>query len=126
MSTTLRDYGRHSEKHGDIPYYYGFPIRFYFGQHMIAPEDVETWCRENAVGYYKISSYTHESSKRVSPRSREFAEKIVYVDKIYLSEPADAVAIKLMFDVREERVLRPKLKRLMRRKSLKKAATVAA
>jgi hypothetical protein len=126
MSTTLRDYGRHSEKHGDIAYYYAFPIRFYFGQHMIAPDDVLSWCQENAQGYYKISCYTHENSKRVSPRSRDFAEKFVYVDKIYLSDERDAIAIKLMFDVREERIKRPKLKALRRRQNLKKVKTVAA
>lgn len=116
MTTTLRDYGRVSEKHGEIGYYYAFPIRFYVAQHMVAPEDVHTWCRENCQGYYKITGYTHESSKRVSPNSPELAERVVYVDKIYLSDESDATMIKLAFDVKETKVLRPRLKRLRRKR----------
>lgn len=125
MTTTLQDYGRHSEKHGDIAFYYAFPIRFYFGQHQIAPDDVNTWCTEHAQGYYKITTYTHKDSVRVHARSREFSNKVVYVDKIYLSDERDAIALKLMFDVREEAIKRPKVKPLRRRKAKNKVRTVA-
>jgi hypothetical protein len=110
MTTTLQDYGRHSEKHGDIGFYYAFTIRFWFGQHELAPNDINTWCRENCKGYYKVSAYTHESSTRL-PGQREFSEKVVYVDKIYLSDHNDALKLKEVFDVRDERVKRPRIKR---------------
>lgn len=125
MSSTLQDYGRESEKHGEIPFFYNFPFRFWFGQHQIAPEDVETWCRENAVGYYKVYTYTHKDSKRKSARSKEFEIKVVYVDKIYLADARDAEAIKKHFDVRAERVMHPRMKQLRKRKAAKKVATVA-
>lgn len=125
MSSTLQDYGRESEKHGEIPFFYGFPFRFWFGQHQVAPEDVNTWCTENAQGYYKVYTYVHKDSKRVTPRSKTFAEKIVYVDKIYLADPRDAEAIKAAFDVRSERVMHPRMKQLRKRKAMKKVATVA-
>lgn len=125
MTTTLQDYGRTSEKHGEIGFYYAFPIRFYFGQHQISPDDVNTWCTENAQGYYKVTTYTHKDSRRKSPRSREFDEKIVYVDKIYLSDERDAVAIKMMFDVQETKILRPRLKALRKRRAKKDVKTVA-
>lgn len=115
MATTLSDYGRNSEKHGEIAYYYAFPIRFYFGQHQIAPDDVHSWARENCQGYYKISCYSHESSKR-DIITGEVTERVVFVDKIYLSDEADALAIKLIFDVRDQKIMRPKLARKNRKK----------
>lgn len=125
MSSTLQDYGRESEKHGEIPFFYGFPFRFWFGQHQIAPEDVNTWCTANAVGYYKVYTYVHKDSKRKHARSKEFENKVVYVDKIYLADPRDAEAIKAAFDVRNERVMHPRMKQLRKRKAAKKVATVA-
>ena len=109
-TTTLKDYGRHSEKHGDIAFYGFLPFRFYFGEHQIAPEDVITWCRENCVGYYKTTAYTHKDSVRKSPRSKEFTNKVVYADKVYLADEADAVRLKLSFDVTETIVKRPRVK----------------
>lgn len=64
MSTTLKDFGRHSERFGDIPFYYAFPIKFWFEQHMLIPEDVLTWCRENCTGCYKVVQYTHKDSRK--------------------------------------------------------------
>lgn len=114
--TTLKDYGRHSEKHGDIPYYYGFPFRFYFAEHQVAPNDVESWCVENCIGYYKTVSYTHKDSVRLKG-GRGFDTHVVYIDKIYLQDERDAMRLKLKWDVRDEQVKRPeKLKRKMRRK----------
>lgn len=110
MSTTLRDYGRHSEKYGEIGFYYAFNMRFWFGQHMVAPDDVLTWCRENCKGYYKVTGYTHESSKR-GKRGVGFDSKVMYADKVYLSDESDAVRLKLTFDVRDTKVMRPRLKR---------------
>lgn len=116
-TTTLKDYGRNSERHGDIPFYYGFPFRFWFGQHQIAPEDVETWCRENCIGYYKTVGYTHNSSVRIKGRPNEFDTKVIYIDKIYLADEADALRVKMMFDVRDTQVKRPdKIKRRMKRR----------
>lgn len=118
MATTLKDYGRHSEKHGDIPFYYGFPFRFWFGEHQIAPEDVETWCRENCAGYYKTVTYTHKNSIRL--RNGSFDERVVFVDKIYLADEIDAARIKSFFDVRDVQIKRPdKLKRRKKRKARK-------
>jgi hypothetical protein len=118
-TTTLKDYGRHSERHGDIPFYYGFPFRLYFGEHQIAPEDVETWCRENCVGYYKTSSYTHKSSVRL--RNGTYDTKVVFIDKIYLQEEGDVARIRLMYDVRDEQVKRPDRIKRKKRKVAKKA-----
>lgn len=126
MTSTLQDFGRQSEKHGEIPFFYGFPFRFWFGQHQIAPEDVNSWCTLNAVGYYKVYTYVHKDSKRKSARSREFENKVVYVDKIYLQDPRDAAAIKEAFDVRSEKVMHPRLKALRKRKAKKDIQTVAA
>jgi hypothetical protein len=129
MTTTLGDYGRASEKHGEIAFYYAFPFRFYFGEHQIAPEDVNSWCTENALGYYKVGCYTHKDSIRVKSASgaetREFEKKIVYVDKIYLSDPRDAALIKERFSVKAEKVQRPRLKQIRRRKADKNVQTVA-
>lgn len=129
MASTLSDFGRQSERYGNISFFYAFPIKFWFGQSMLVPEDVLSWCRENCKGYYKVYAYTHEDSVRRG-RSKEFDEKIMYVDKIYLSDEADAALIKLTFDVREQKVLRPKLKRIVRRKhkdeTVKKADTPEA
>lgn len=124
MASTIQDFGRCSEQHGNIPFYYAFPIKFWFGQHMVSPDDVLTWCRNNCQGYYKVICYTHEDSVRTkySRRSNEFDEKIIFVDKIYLSSEDDAAIIKLAFDVREQQVRRPcKLKRKVRRKPKAKA-----
>lgn len=114
MPSTLQDFGRQSARYGDIAYYYAFPIKFWFGQSMLVPEDVLTWCRDNCKGYYKVVCYTHEDSVRKG-RSKDFEEKIMYVDKIYLSSDEDAALIKLTFDVREQQVKRPKLERKVRR-----------
>ncbi len=108
MATTLKDFGRESERFGQIPYYYGFEFRFYFGEHQIQPEDVETWCRENCLGYYKTVSYTHKNSKR--DRKGNYTERYVYVDKIYLADDKDAMRIKLAFDVKDVKVMRPRMK----------------
>lgn len=121
MPTTLGDYGRHSEKFGDISFYYAFAYRFYFGEHQIAPEDVHTWCKENCVGYYKITGYTHESSVR-RKRSKEFDSKVVYADKVYLADEKDALRLKLAYDVKETIVKRPRIKRF---KSARKAKSQA-
>jgi hypothetical protein len=118
-TTTLKDYGRHSAKHGDIPFYYGFPFRFWFGEHQLAPEDVETWCKENCVGYYKTVSYTHKSSVRL--RDGRFDSKVVFIDKIYLQNEADAMRVKLQFDVKDEVVKRPERIKARRKKRAKKA-----
>lgn len=119
MPSTIQDFGRESDRYGNIPFYYAFPIKFWFGQHMIAPDDVLTWCRENCKGFYKVVCYTHEDSVRKKySRGNEFDEKIMYVDKIYLSSEDDAALIKLTFEVREQQVRRPcKLKRKVRRKA---------
>jgi hypothetical protein len=109
MATTLGDFGRESERFGDIPFYYGFPFRFWFGAHQIQPEDVESWCREHALGYYKTVTYTHKSSKR--NRKGEYEDRVIYVDKIYLADERDALRIKLAFDVKETIVKdRPRIK----------------
>lgn len=109
MTTTIKDFGRHSEKFGDIAFYYAFPIKFWFGQSMLVPEDVLSWCRENCTGYYKVVCYTHEDSVR--NKAGKFDEKIMYVDKIYLNSEDDAAIIKLTFDVREQQVKRPRLRK---------------
>lgn len=104
MTTTIRDFGRHSERYGDIAYYYAFPIRFWFGQHMVTPEDVHSWCVENCKGFYKVVCYTHEDSTR--EKDGRVTNKVIYVDKIYLSSEEDAAMIKLTFDVRDQKVKR--------------------
>lgn len=112
MSTTIKDFGHNSERFGNIGFYYAFPIKFWFGQSMLHPEDVLSWCRDNCSGYYKVTCYTHEDSVKVGG---VFTEKYVFIDKIYLSSEEDAALIKLMFDVREQQVKRPKLKRAPKR-----------
>jgi hypothetical protein len=112
MSTTIKDFGHNSERFGNIGFYYAFPIKFWFGQSMVHPEDVLTWCREHCQGYYKITCYTHEDSVKVGG---VFTEKYVFIDKIYLSSEEDAALIKLMFEVREQQVKRPKMKRAPKR-----------
>ena len=109
MATTLKDYGRNSEKFGQIPYYYGFHYRFWFGQSQVQPEDVETWCRENCLGYYKTVTYTHKKSVRNPDGS--YKNRVVYVDKIYLADERDALRIKLAYDVRDVKVMRPRMPR---------------
>lgn len=109
MATTLKDFGRHTERFGDIPFYYGFPFRFYFGEHQIQPEDVESWCRENCQGYYKTVTYTHKSSVRNA--NGEYENRVIYVDKIYLANDSDALQIKLAFNVKDTMVKdRPRIK----------------
>lgn len=108
MSTTIKDLGRHNERHGDIPFYYAFPIKFWFKSHMLIPDDVLTWCRENCTGFYKVSAYTHEDSRK-KPGTKKFEEKIMYVDKIYLSDEGDAALIKLKFKVLDQKIKRPRL-----------------
>ncbi len=109
MTTTIKDFGRHSERFGDIGFYYAFPIKFWFGQSMLVPEDVLSWCRENCTGFYKVVSYTHERSQKADGL---FTEKYIFVDKIYLEKEEDAALIKLTYDVRDQQVKRPKLKRI--------------
>ncbi len=116
-TTTLKDYGRHSEKHGDIPFYYGFPFRFWFNEHQLAPEDVETWCKENCSGYYKTVSYTHKDSVRL--RNGQFDSKVIYIDKIYLADEQDALRVKLQFEVKDTVIKRPRIK-ARRKKKVKK------
>lgn len=118
MATTLGDFGRESERFGDIPFYYGFPFRFYFGEHQIQPEDVETWCRENCKGFYKTVTYTHKSSKR--NRKGEYEERFVYVDKIYLADEDDATLIKLSFNVKDTVIKdRPRIKNRRKARRIK-------
>jgi len=113
MPTTLSDFGRESEKHGNIPFYYAFPVKFYFGNSQLEPDDVLTWCRENCSGYYKVVCYTHKSSKRNKNNPRKFDKKVLYVDKIYLSEMKDATYIKLAYSVTSTVIRRNnKIKRL--------------
>lgn len=109
MPTTLSDNGRVG-KHVNIPFYYAFPVKQYFRSHQIMPDDVLTWCRENCRGFYKVVSYTHEHSKRDRTNPAKLTKKVVYVDRIYLSELKDAVMIRLIFDVVDTKVKRPKLK----------------
>lgn len=125
MATTISDYGRTSEKYGEISFYYAFPYRFWFGQHQIAPEDVLTWCRENATGYYKVVAYAHESSVR-DEVTGAVVQKVVYVDKIYLEKGEDAMAIKLTFDVNDTKVQRPRLKRKYKARAKKVKDEVVA
>lgn len=114
MPTTLSDHGRTSEKHGDIPFFYAFPIKFFFGNSQLEPDDVLTWCRENCKGYYKVVCYTHASSKRNRQDPTKFDKKVVYVDKIYLSDDRDATYIKLAYSVTKTYLKRPKIERLKR------------
>lgn len=107
MSTTLSDYGRHSDKYGEIGFYYVFPFRFWFGENQIMPNDVQTWCRDNCKGYYRVVAYTHKDSKRVRGK---VVDRVLYADKVYLSDENDAMRIRLQFDVKETVVKRPKLK----------------
>lgn len=117
MPSTIQDFGRESARYGNIPFYYAFPIKFWFGQHMIVPEDVLTWCRNNCQGFYKVVCYTHEDSVRTHGTTNEYDQKLMYVDKIYLSSEDDAALIKLTFDVRAQQMKRPcKIKRIVRRK----------
>ena len=112
MPTTLSDIGRTSATHGDIPYYYAFPIKFFFGDNQLQPDDVLTWCRENCKGYYKVVCYTHMSSQRSMANPSKFDNKVIYVDKIYLSEPRDATYIKLAYKVTKTWIKRPRMPRL--------------
>lgn len=117
MSTTLKDFGRHSERFGDIPFYYAFPIKFWFEQHMLIPEDVLTWCRENCTGCYKVVQYTHKDSRK---NGKDYLEKIMYVDKIYLESMEDAALIKMFFEVKEQQVKRPRIEKAPRQPKVPK------
>jgi hypothetical protein len=112
MPTTLADYGRGSEKYGEIPFYYAFPIKLYFGSDQIMPDDVLTWCRENCKGFYKIVSYKHKNSIRNAKNPRKFDKEVIYVDKIYLSEASDATYIKVRWKVTQTKLMRPRMPRL--------------
>jgi len=110
MTTTLQDYGRTSEKFGEIPYYCAYPIRLWIAEHQVKPEDVETWCRENCTGLYRVVTYTHKDSVRKKySRTGEFDVKIVYVDKVYLASEDDATLIKLTYQVKDTKIMRPRL-----------------
>jgi len=104
MPSTLSEFGRRSERYGDIAFFYAFPIKFWFGQSMIQPEDVLSWCKENCKGFFKVVCYTHEDSTR--EKDGRVTNKVIYVDKIYLSSEEDAAMIKLTFDVRDQKVKR--------------------
>lgn len=108
-TTTLKDYGRHSEKYGDIGFYYVFNYRFWFGDHQIAPDDVMTWCLNNCKGYYKVTGYTHKSSTRKADGSYE--NRVIYADKVYLADEADALRIRLAFKVQDTVIKRPRIER---------------
>lgn len=114
MATTISVHGHDSELFPDIPFYYAFKYRLYFGSHQIAPDDIETWAKEYCTGYFRTRCYTHESSKR-DPQTGFITEKVVYADCIYLQKEADAATVRLAFeDVKEIRIKRPKLPRLRR------------
>lgn len=115
-TTTIKDFGRHSERYGEISHFYVFPIRFWFGENQLQPEDVGTWLRENASGYYRVMSYTHKDSVRNKKDKKTFDLKVVYVDKVYLSSEEDAAKIRLAFDVRDTKVMRPRLKALRKKR----------
>jgi hypothetical protein len=121
-TTTIKDFGRHSDRYGDISHYYVFPIRFWFGSHQLQPEDVGTWLRENAEGYYRVTSYTHKDSIRTKGHPKEFDVKVVFVDKVYLASEADAAKIRLAFDVRDTQVKRPRIKPLRKKRKTYKTA----
>lgn len=106
MTTTIKDFGRHSEKFGDISFYYAFPYKFWVKDNFVVPEDVLTWCREYCDGYYKVVQYTHEDSVR---NGKDFDMKIMYVDKVYFEKEEDAVRFKLTFEVKDQQIRRPKL-----------------
>lgn len=110
-ATTLSDYGRYSEKYGEVPFYYTFKIKFYFQDPQVVPDDVQTWCQENCKGYYRVQSYTHKSSTSDHP--------VRYCEKVYLQEEQDAMIIKLMFNVSEQWIKLPKATR-KKRKSKKR------
>jgi hypothetical protein len=113
MPTTLSDEGRLG-KHGQIPFYYAFPFRFYFAESQIAPDDVLSWCQEHCNGYYKVASYTHRSSVRSAANPSQYDNKVVYIDRIFLSSENDAIRIKLTFNVKTVKVMRPKIEPLKR------------
>lgn len=117
MSTTIKDFGRHSERFGDISFYYAFPIKFWFQQEMLIPEDVLTWCRDNCTGFYKVVQYTHKDSRK---QGKDYLEKIMYVDKIYLEKAEDAALIKLTFDVKDQQVKRPRIEKAPRQPKVPK------
>jgi hypothetical protein len=116
MPTTLSDEGR-AGKHGEIPFYYAFPYRFYFAENQIAPEDVLSWCQEYCKGYYKVASYTHRSSVRSAANPTKFDQKVIYIDRIFLSNEEDAMLIRLSFSVKTIKVMRPKIEPLKRNRN---------
>lgn len=131
-TTTLKDHGRESEKHGFIPYFNWATFKLHFNENQISPDDVESWCVENCQGLYRTQTYIHKDSKRVfvdGVETKQFEEKIIYIDKVYLNDPRDVVAIKLMWDIMEltqidEPPSRPRIKRIVKRRALSKARTV--
>jgi len=126
MTTTIKDFGRHSDRFGNIPKFNWATCTLWFRQNQVAPDDVHTWLINNASDLYRVVMYTHKDSKRIHPRSKVLAEKVVYVDKIYLKSADDAMMVKLAFDVQEVKVNnRPRLKQLRRKRALKKALTVS-
>lgn len=70
------------------------------------PDDMVTWCRENCEGYYKIVTYTHNTSKRITG-SKKFDSKVVFVDKVYLSRDSDAMMLRLSYSVSDVVIRRP-------------------
>lgn len=118
--TTLIDKGRTGER--DIPYFYAFKYRFWMCQSHIQPDDVASWCESQCRGYYKIVGYTHRTSNR-NPITGKFDEKVVFVDKVYLSDDVDAVSMRLTFDVLEVKVHRDeKMERFNRESAINELA----
>lgn len=115
MSTTIKDFGRHSERFGDISYYYVFTHKFWVNEHQVAPDDILSWCRENCSGYYKVTCYTHEKSIRNDDGS--YAEKIVYVDTVYLQNDEDSLMLALRYSLSDIAIKRPKLARKNKKRS---------
>lgn len=103
--TTLRDYGRRSEKYGKIPFHNVYNYRFYVTGHNIPPHDVWTWCKECCEGLYRIDTYTHASSVRDNTTGK-WVNRVRYVDKVYIERDCDAVTLRLTFDVSEVTVMR--------------------
>lgn len=116
--TTLIDKGRNKAEGRDVPYYYAFPFRFWMTGGAVAPDDVASWCRDQCRGYYKITGYTHNTSVRDPRNPTKYLNRIVYVDKVYLSDEVDAVSLRLTFDVLEVKVHRNEKMDRMKREDL--------
>jgi hypothetical protein len=124
-NSTIKDFGRSSARFGNISHFYVFQIRFWFGENQLSPEDVGSWLRDNATGYYRVMSYTHKDSVRMKGHPKEFESKVVYVDKVYLASEEDAAKIRLAFDVRDTQVKRPRLKALRKKRKTYKSDPAA-